>query len=295
VVCTITSSSINRTKAGSVGVMGSAILSGVLDSCAKTHSSGAIPRFAKFIACVNSQASAERLETRFKKHSDRVIILVKDNIKGMQEAEVVMLGCKPYMVEDVLGQRGVEDALKHKLLISFVVGTPHEKILSCIYTSDRQTKDRDVYIIRGMMNIAAEFGESMTVIDDVPLPGDCTEITEWIFSQLGKTALVTPNLFDVGGVMAGAGAGFLTEAIDGMLDGGVAQGIKRAEGRKILSQVLRSLAALLEAGNTPDGLREKFSSPRGTTIEGLMSLEEDRVRYAYCKALIKATKRSQEM
>jgi pyrroline-5-carboxylate reductase len=42
-------------------------------------------------------------------------------------------------------------------------------------------------------------------------------------------------------------------------------------------------------------LREKFSSPKGTTIDGLLSLEEDRVRYAFSKATIATSKRSQEI
>ncbi|KAH8602380.1 pyrroline-5-carboxylate reductase [Bisporella sp. PMI_857] len=289
------------------GVMGSAILQGVLESCEKTRSEGSDPKFTKFIACVNSEASVERLKARFEKYSDQVEILLKQNIKGANDADISMLGCKPYMVEDVLGEKGLAQALGKKLLISFVVGTPIEKMNRALYPNDYEldTKAKTHYeandqhnkvsIVRGMMNIAAQYGESMTAIEDVPLPGDFLEITNWIFSQLGKTALVAPNLYDIGGVIAGASAGFMTVAIDGMLDGAVVEGIKRAEARKMLAQGLRSLAVLLENGDTPDTLREKFSSPRGTTIAGTTSLEADGVRAAYTKAVIKATNRSKNM
>jgi pyrroline-5-carboxylate reductase len=273
--------------------MGSAILAGVVKSCAKTASTGAEPRFTNFIACVNSEGSAKRLESAFSEYS--VTVLVKQNVVGMEEADVVMLGCKPYMIEDVLGQEGVTQALDGKLLISFLAGRTVEKIKKSVFNGYPAGKEVNIYVTRAMMNIAAEYGESMTVIEDVPLPGDYSEITNWIFEQLGTTAAVPENLFDVAGVVAAPSIVFLSVALDGMLDGAVHQGIKRAEARRMLGQSLIGLAKLLENGDTPDILREKFSSPRGTTIEGLMALEADGVRSAYTRAIIASTKRSQEM
>jgi len=278
--------------------MGSAILEGVLVACEKAQLEGTEPQFSRFIACVNSKGSVERLETRFHKYQDRLSILQKQNVEGAKRADIVMLGCKPYMAHEVLIEDGLEEALKNKLLISFVVGTPHAKIRNSIYKDRVQHEplpDDDVKIVRGMMNLAAQYGESLTVIEDLPLPGDLLDITNWIFSQLGKTALVAPNLYDVGGVIAGASTAFMSVAVDGMLDGAVKEGIKRAEARKMFAQTLRSFASLLENGETPDTIREKFSSPKGTTIAGTMSLEEDRVRAAYSRAIVKATERSQGM
>jgi len=287
--------------------MGSAILQGVIEACEKEKSADRKPRFSKFIACVNSQASVERLEVRFQKHLSSLKILLKNNLDGIKDADIVMLGCKPYIVEEVLGGKGFAEALNGKLLISFAVGTPIEKLCGALLSVKDRAEYRgaykkrlnnmgwDIAMVRGMMNLAAQYAQSLTVIEDVELPGDYEDITNWIFSQLGTTSLVAPELFDVGGVIAGTSAAFMTVAIDGMLDGAVAEGIKRAEARKMLAQTLKSLSVLLENGETPDTLREKFSSPRGTTIAGTMSLEGDNVRAAYTRAIIKATKRSKEM
>ncbi len=70
--------------------------------------------------------------------------------------------------------------------------------------------------------------------------------------------------------------------------------MKRADANKILTQSLISLATLLQ-NEHPAVLREKFSSPKGTTIAGLLSLEEDRARYAYSKATIASSERSKEI
>ena len=40
-------------------------------------------------------------------------------MKGMHFGEMVMLGCKPYIIDDVLGLAGVAEALNAKLLINF--------------------------------------------------------------------------------------------------------------------------------------------------------------------------------
>lgn len=271
--------------------MGSAILSGILDSCAKTLEKGEEPRITKFIACVNSKGSAQGLESRFEKYSDRLSVLQQDNILGMYAADIVLLACKPYMAEKVLTAKGVSNALEGKLVISILAGFPIERLQSFIWG---QSEPR-CFAIRAMCNIAAEFGESMTVIETTNISEDLLELTDWIFRQLGKTSPVTPDLFDIGGVLAGPSGAFLSVALDGILDGAVSQGIKRAQARTMLTQSLIGLAKLLEQGNTPDQIREKCSSPRGTTIAGLLSLEEDRVRHAFSKAVIASNHRSQNM
>jgi pyrroline-5-carboxylate reductase len=213
----------------------------------------------------------------------------------MKEADIVLLAFKPYMIDPVLKQPGVWGALAGKLVISVLVGSPSAKLETAIYNENPNSKpEQPIYIKRAMLNIAAEFRESMTVIETTNMPQEYEEITNWIFLQLGKIAPVAPDLFDIGGVLAGASGALLSVAFDGMLDGAVKQGLKRADAKKILTQSLFSMAKLLETEH-PAVLREKFSSPKGTTIDGLLSLEEDRVRYAYSKAVIATTKRSLEI
>lgn len=273
------------------GTMGTAILSGVLNTCAKMQEEGGQSRVTKFIACVNSKGSAEGLKSRFEKYSNRLTVLQQDNIKGMENADIVLLGFKPYMAEKVLTAKGVQQALKGKLVISVLAGSPIERLQSFIWGQS----EPKCFAIRAMCNIAAEFGESMTVIETADIPEDLLELTDWIFIQLGKISPVTPDLFDIGGVLAGPSGVFLSVALDGILDGAVSQGLKRAQARTMMTQSLVGLAKLLEQGNTPDQLREKFSSPRGTTIAGLLSLEEDRVRHAFSKATIASNQRSRNM
>lgn len=277
--------------------MGSAILSGVMDACAKTKESGDTPRFSRFIATVNSEASAKKLESRFEKYADRFRVLRGGNVGAMHEADVVLLGFKPYMIDLVLKNDGVAEALAGKLVISILAGSPVEKIKGAIVKGSNINGDRTsetFFIKRAMMNMAAEYGQSATVLETASMPPAYDELTSWIFTQLGTTAPVAPELYDVAGVMAGASSALLTIAFDGMLDGAVSQGMKRADAKDILTQSLISLATMLKHEH-PAVLREKTSSPKGTTIAGLLSLEEDRVRYAFSKAIIASAERSKEI
>lgn len=278
--------------------MASAILSGVLKACALAESAGDTPRISRFIATVQSEGSAAALRSRF---GDNVEVIRGDNVKAMNEADVVLLGFKPYMVDQVLRVDGVSKALQGKLVISVLVGSPVQKLEAaiCQWKSGPgavyQTSGK-FFIKRAMMNIAAEYGASMTVVEtNESIPPEMNELTNWIFLQCGKIQPVSPELYDVGGVMAGASGALLSVAFDGMLDGAVSQGLKRADAKKILTQALFSLATLLENGEHPAVLREKFSSPKGTTIDGLLSLEEDRARWAFGRAVIASSKRSQEI
>ncbi|PBP16811.1 pyrroline-5-carboxylate reductase [Diplocarpon rosae] len=278
------------------GNMAGAILSGVLESCARSQAAGQEPKISRFIATVNSTGSAERVQNRFARYSDRIQVTAGENVRAMREADVVLLGFKPYMIDLVLRVEGVREALAGKLVISVLAGSPVEKLHAAIFHAGPPAADEQpFYIKRAMMNLAAEYRESMTVLETTPsMPQEYERITEWLFSQLGKTAPVAPELYDVAGVMAGASGALLSVAFDGMLDGAVSQGMRRADATKILTQSLVSLATLLQ-NEHPALLREKFSSPRGTTIAGLLSLEEDRARYAYSKATIASSERSKEI
>lgn len=276
--------------------MGSAILSGVIESCAKTISAGGAPKISKFIATVNSQSSVEALKKRFSYYSDRLEVLQGENVRAMQNADILLLAFKPYMIDNVLKADGVREAVAGKLVISVLVGSPVTKLEEAVYHSGPLTpEEKKFYVRRAMPNIGANFRQSMTVMESAFMSKTHEAISEWIFLQIGKISPVAPELFDIAGVLAGASGALLSVAFDGILDGAVSQGLKRAEATKILTQSLISLATLLENGEHPAVLREKISSPKGTTIAGLLSLEEDRARYAYSKATIASSKRSQEI
>jgi pyrroline-5-carboxylate reductase len=272
--------------------MGSAILSGILNAATKLSPlSTEKLLISNFMACVQSDASARKLQSVFKNYLDHVKILADDNLKAFQAADVILLACKPYMAESILGADHVRDALKGKLLISVLAGTSNADLERYIYGDAILVETDKCCVMRAMPNMAAQIGESITIIavSPSPPPEVYANITTWIFEQCGDVCQIADNLYNAGAVLAGATPAFLTVAFDGILDGAVAQGIKRDVAKQILAQSFIGAAKLLQGGEHPAVLREKISSPKGTTIQGLNTLEKHGVRSAFTDAFVQST------
>jgi hypothetical protein len=141
------------------GTMGVAIVSGILDSIIhpsesiRAPSSGTstpnplanIPHRMpnKFIACVKRDESASTLRHTFNKSLVR--ILCRENVKGAQDADLILLGAKPNMCKEILTQEGMHEALEGKLLISIATGVTLAQM--------REWCPESTHIVRAMPNV----------------------------------------------------------------------------------------------------------------------------------------------
>lgn len=140
---------------------------------------------------------------------------------------------------------------------------------------------------------------------------------EHFFSLVGRTMVLPTVQYNVATVLVGAAIALTTVAVDGLLDGAVAEGIPRAQALEMVGQCLLGTGLMLGAGRKnkmeqleggeqekgvngkaakdeetnlhPAVLREKVSSPQGCTIQGLLEVERRGVRSAMADAVVKAT------
>ncbi|KAL5000652.1 hypothetical protein BDV10DRAFT_31292 [Aspergillus recurvatus] len=272
------------------GNMGSAILSGILDASATIASP-----FSRIIACTKTQSSADRLSTRYKNHASplKLDFLASQNTAAAKQADVIILGCKPYLVDAVLAEEGLADALAGKLVISIIAGKTIDVLsegISKAQAESNSVPSKEAVVVRAIPNVAASVRESMTVIE-LPAPSpsdDQKDLITWVFSQIGQTRFLGSDLFDCG-TMLMASIATVSVAVDGILDGCVAEGMKRAEASEMTAQCLLGLARLLKEGHHPAVLRESISSPRGCTIQGLLAVERGGVRSAFAESVIGGT------
>ncbi|KAI9712032.1 MAG: delta 1-pyrroline-5-carboxylate reductase [Bogoriella megaspora] len=289
------------------GTMGIAILSGIiasLDALKSQHTDSQVaspsPELperlpTRFIACVRSAKSVNRIRSSLPPDAP-LTILENDNLQGVKQADVVLLGCKPHMREDVLGADGIRDALSGKLLISILAGVTASQIRASLYgagISTRATRDSSAQctVVRAMPNTASFVRESMTVIErsEPPPAASDSNLVAWIFSQIGRVVRLAPGLMDVSTAVCGSSPAFMALVAESMADGAVAMGLPRAEAQLMVAQVMRGTAGLMLNGEHPAVLKDKVSTPGGCTIGGLLVLEEGNARGTMARAIREAT------
>lgn len=294
------------------GTLGIAILSGILASLhsdtttsssttpgkptTDSHEGEETPPLAptRFIACVRRPESAKRIQTALTDlaPSGTLKILQNENVEGAKAASVIILGCKPQSVSEILSAPGVGAALSSKLLISICAGVtvPQIQEILAVATLGLGTQPPS-NIVRVMPNTAAIHRESMTVIatPDPPLPPPLSHLVTWLFTRIGLTVTLPAQHMDVSTALCGSGPAFLSLFLEALADGAVAMGLPRAEAQLMAAQTMRGTSGMVLGGEHPAMVREKVSTPGGCTIGGLLVLEEGRVRGSVARGVREAT------
>jgi len=191
------------------------------------------------------------------------ITAMLDNSKAVQVADVVVLAVKPWLVEQVIAE--IMPELKDKLLVSVAAGVRHERI--------------DVYV---MPNIAAEFGESMTFIEEAAKAEAAAEL----FGKVGQCKVVPQRLMDAGMMMAGCGIAYVMRFLRAMMEGGVEMGFYPDEAKTIAMQTMQGAVTMLrETGLHPEAAIDKVTTPGGITIKGLNELDHAAFNSAVIRCL----------
>ncbi|KAK0669674.1 putative pyrroline-5-carboxylate reductase [Cercophora samala] len=284
------------------GTMGIAILSGILASLdekppSPTPSGTSTPLHetttrlpSKFIACVKRPESAKKLQAAFSPYTTPVTINTNSNLPAVQAADIILLGCKPYMVNEVLSEPNLAPALSGKLLISILAGVTEAQLVNTL-TAANGGHPVNCQVVRAMSNTASLIRESMTVIgtSNPPLDPETTATVTWIFNQIGEVVYLPPSNMDVCTSLCGSGPAFFALMLEAAIDGAVAMGLPRAEAQRMAAQTMKGAAGLVLNGDHPALLRDKVSTPGGCTIGGLLVLEEGRVRGTVARAVREAT------
>ena len=151
-------------------------------------------------------------------------------------------------------------------------------------------------IVRIMPNVAVSVGESMTAYTLNKNAARDGETIKKFWSTLGRAVEVEEKLMDAVTGLSGSGPAYAFLMIDALSDGGVAAGLSRAMAIELAAQTLLGAAKMvLESGEHPDVLRDKVTSPAGTTIEGVRVLERGGVRSSLIEAVLAATEKSKSL
>ncbi len=152
-------------------------------------------------------------------------------------------------------------------------------------------------IVRVMPNTPCLVGRGVSVVcrtPDVPA-ADLGHVLE-LLAAVGRVHEADESLMDAVTGLSGSGPGFVALLVEALADGGVKAGLPRSLALALATETLSGTAALLdETGEHPAQIKDRVSSPGGTTIAGLAVLEQRGVRGALIDAVVTAAARAREL
>jgi pyrroline-5-carboxylate reductase len=206
-------------------------------------------------------------------------------------ADVVVLAVKPGLVTTVLGQCASEES--GALWLSVAAGVTTE----VIETSLTQGKTSRPRVVRAMPNTPALVLAGATAV----APGRyATEsdlaCAELLMGAVGSVVRVSEPLMDAVTALSGSGPAFVMLFIEALADAGVQAGLPRKAALTLAAETVRGSADLvLKTGQHPAELKDQVASPGGTTIAGLVALEQNGFRGAVIAGVRAAWARAREL
>ncbi len=254
------------------GVMGEALLSRMLEQ--------------ELIEASQVMVSDPQASRRGELSQKYGVQAIAHNATVAESAQILLLAIKPQVFEQVVG------ALSHpksdQLVVSILAGVPLAKLEAAFPHQP---------VVRAMPNTPATVGAGMTAIALGQHAQDAHRaIAHQLFTAVGEVVEVPEPLMDAVTGLSGSGPGYIAVVIEALADGGVAAGLPRAIAAQLALQTVLGTATLLhQTGLHPAELKDRVTSPGGTTITGIATLEQAGLRSALIEAVRAASQRSKEL
>jgi len=211
-----------------------------------------------------------------------------DNGALVDWADVVVVSVKPQIVDRVL-PTVKERSKPETLIISIAAGVPISVFEESLSVGAK--------VVRTMPNTAAIALAGATAISagTHATPADMA-VAEALFSAVGRCAVLDETLLDAVTGLSGSGPAYVMVMIEALADGGVKVGLGRDTALMLAAQTVYGAAKLqLETGEHPGRLKDMVTSPGGTAIAGLHTLESGGLRRTLIDAVEAASRRSAEL
>lgn len=287
------------------GNMGISILNGLLSSLEKGQQT--VPHVSeedpiRFIACVNHFESVERLRNRVRNRNGtkrgEVEIWVKRNVAAVKASDIVLLACQPSQAGGILSEVGMKESLANKLVLSICVGLSVSKLEHLIRGGKSEAANSDQYhLLQAMPNTASSVRQSATIFStgDAVLPEDLQALAIWVMQSIGTVTQVESSAMPAASVAAASTPAFIALAIDGMIQGAVAEGLDEEATKRMVAQAMKGTAELILQGDNPGQIREKVMTPNGCTARGVGVLEAGSVQQTFSESIRQAISRVYEL
>jgi len=228
-------------------------------------------------------ATVRRPEHGHALHERHGIEVTTDNAAACERADVIVVSVKPQYMNELLDDDRMRAATAGKLVISIAAGVRVGTLGQWL---------PGAAIVRAMPNTPCLARRGMTVL--APGPRATEEhiaIARELFSPVGRVLVLEDKHMDAVTSLNGSGPAFAYVMLEALADGGVMMGLRRDVALEIAAQVFLGAASMvLDTGLHPAALKDQVTTPAGSTIAGLLIMEDGRIRSVLARTIQEATK-----
>ena len=237
------------------------------------------------------------------KHAERAAALAKelgiavttDNREAVKGADIVLLTVKPQTVAEVLQEIAPEIGAD-TLIVSVAASVPAAFAEQQLVAAT-DGKRGQVPVVRAMPNTPAAVHCGMTAIcGGSHASSRHLDVARKMFDAVGRTIVLDEKHMDAVTGLSASGPAFAYIILESLAEGGVKVGLPRDVATLLAAQTMKgSASVVLETGDHPALLKDAVTTPAGCTIDGILELEEGKLRVTLIKAVVKATTRAGEL
>ena len=218
------------------------------------------------------------------------IATTDNNIEAARQADIVVLAVKPQILPKVAKELADTVREKRPLVISIAAGIRTSSLSGWL--------GKAVPLVRAMPNTAALIGSGATgLYAGNNVETELRNIAETILRTVGVVVWVdNEDLMDVVTALSGSGPAYFFLVMEALEAAAIKQGLGADTARLLTLETAFGAAKMaLEDGAAPANLRQRVTSPGGTTEQAIQSFEDSNIRAMFEEALDAATRRSREL
>ncbi|WP_394236701.1 pyrroline-5-carboxylate reductase [Niallia oryzisoli] len=253
------------------GKMGKAIMAGMLKA-------GVVPP-ENMMVSTSKESTLLEVERDYK---------VKGSLYNQEVAvwaDILFLAVHPSAHDKILAE--IKGSLKEEaVIITMAAGITMEQVERGI--------GREIKVVRTMPNTPSLVGEGMTAMSiNSSLTEEDLVFVKSLLNSFGKTEIIDESLMDAVPAISGSSPAYAYMFIEALADGGVRDGIPRAQAYRMAAQAILGAAKMvLDTGKHPGALKDDVCTPGGSTIRAVAALEENQFRAAILEAMKACTNKT---
>jgi pyrroline-5-carboxylate reductase len=230
----------------------------------------------------------ERRPDRAQELRDKHGVEVVSNVVAAEKADTLVFVVKPQDMGTLCDEIAAH-VRPGALVVSLAAGITTEFLESHLPTG--------CPVVRVMPNTPALVDQGMSAVAaGAHCDEEHLEEAESLLRAVGRVVRLDEKHLDAVTAISGSGPAYIFYVAEAMIEAGVFLGLPRSTATELVVQTFYGAATMLrETGEHPSVLRENVTSPGGTTVAALRTLDDHKVRAAFISALEAARDRSADL